>query len=267
MKKLIAVLLLLAIAFMILLEVSDIGRYFFFDTVKVNRRETKMVAHRGASWLEVEGTEAAFEEAGQRSYFAIEADLRRTADGKLIICHDSDLKRQAGVKIEVEDLTLDELLDVPLKDKFGRKETKNRLTVLQKYVEICKKYDKYCFLELKSDLNKDDVALMVAIFREYEYLDRVTFISMNENNLKLVRELLPNQPVQYAFGKITEENISIAIENHFDVAIQYLYLTKSALNRLHDAGLEVNLWTINNKFAAEVYASWGVDYITTNILE
>lgn len=52
-----------------------------------------MIAHRGVSGIECENTAAAFVTAGNRSYFGIETDVHRTADGQYIIIHDDDTKR------------------------------------------------------------------------------------------------------------------------------------------------------------------------------
>ena len=54
------------------------------NTIKVNAGKTMMVAHRGVSGLERENTVAAFLAAGNRSYYGIETDFHRTADGKFI---------------------------------------------------------------------------------------------------------------------------------------------------------------------------------------
>ena len=51
------------------------------NTVKIKRRNTLTVAHRGLSGIEAENTCAAFVAAGNRSYYGIETDIRRTADG------------------------------------------------------------------------------------------------------------------------------------------------------------------------------------------
>lgn len=51
------------------------------DTIKMNSRSVRMIAHRGVSGLERENTCAAFVAAGNRSYFGIETDVYQTADG------------------------------------------------------------------------------------------------------------------------------------------------------------------------------------------
>ena len=49
------------------------------NTVKFEHKNTLVVAHRGLSGLETENTVTAFVAAGNRSYYGIETDMRRTA--------------------------------------------------------------------------------------------------------------------------------------------------------------------------------------------
>ena len=66
------------------------------NTVKIEKLAVKMTAHRGVSGLETENTAAAFIAAGQRTYFGIETDIHKTADGHFICCHDSNIERVSG---------------------------------------------------------------------------------------------------------------------------------------------------------------------------
>jgi glycerophosphoryl diester phosphodiesterase len=52
-----------------------------------------------------------------------------------------------------------------------------------------------------------------------------------------------------------------------DVDVYYEALNKEIIDVLHDAGLKINCWTVDKKEIAEQLAKWGVDYITSNILE
>ena len=237
------------------------------NTKKIDKGDARIIAHRGLSGIVVENTEAAFVAAGENSYYGIEADVRKTADGKFVMCHDADLERISGQKIDVEYSTLAELHEIPLLNKNGKKDDAIRLTTLENYISICKEYDKQAILELKSVFNKDEIGEIVEIIASLDYLDRVTFISFNYDNLLYVRELSPDQSAMYLFSKMTDEIVDMLIRDRIDVAIKHTKLTKSDLDRFHEAGLKVNCWTVDNKATAEKYAKWGVDYITTNILE
>ena len=237
------------------------------ETKSVDNGNTKMIAHRGLSGLEVENTDPAFTLAGERSYYGIEADLRRTSDGKFVICHDADLKRIAGEKIMVEETALDDLLAVDLYDKNGKKGNGYSLTTLESYISICKNYEKQAILELKSDFTPQEIGEIIAIIENFGYIDGTTFISFDYDNLLYVREYLPDSSVMYLFSKLDDANASRLVADKIDVAIKAKALTKAALEEFHAAGLKVNCWTVDSKREANKLISWGVDFITSNILE
>jgi glycerophosphoryl diester phosphodiesterase len=57
------------------------------------------------------------------------------------------------------------------------------------------------------------------------------------------------------------------IADKFDVDVYHKRLTKELVDRYHAAGMKVNCWTVNHAEDGERLAEWGVDFITTNILE
>ena len=66
---------------------------------------------------------------------------------------------------------------------------------------------------------------------------------------------------------LNEELIAKAAADHLDLDIRHTDLTPELIAKAHEAGLKVNCWTVNTKEDGERLVSWGVDYITTNILE
>ena len=80
------------------------------DTIKFSHeKKPLMVAHRGCSYLERENTASAFVAAGNRSYFGIETDVHRTADGRYICIHDDSTGRVACDDLPVEQTDFDTL--------------------------------------------------------------------------------------------------------------------------------------------------------------
>lgn len=238
------------------------------DTIKIEKQNVKMVAHRGVSGLEMENTNAAFVAAGNRSYFGIETDIHVTKDKKIVVIHDDNLKRVAGVDKVVEESTLDELQAIPLFDKAeGVYRTDLHTPVLADYISICKKYGKTAVLELKNRMEPEDIAQIVEQIRLKEYLDGVIFISFSWENLIDLRKIVPGQKAQFLTEDNDEALVKKLVENRLDLDIYYKSLTKELVNVLHQNGLEVNCWTVDSAEEAQVLVSWGVDYITSNILE
>ncbi len=239
------------------------------DTIKVNKGNVKMVAHRGVSGLELENTNAAFVVAGNRTYYGIETDVHVTKDEQIAVFHDDNLKRVAGVDMVVEESTLAELQSIPLFDGKvpGQFRTDLRIPILADYIGICKKYDKKAVLELKNQMEPKHITQIVNIIKEKEYLDSVIFISFSWENCVELRKQLPEQKIQFLISTFPDDLIERLVNAKLDLDIHFKALTAENVKALHEAGIEVNCWTVDQLEDAEKLIGYGVDYITSNILE
>ena len=239
------------------------------DTIKVNKGNVKMVAHRGVSGLELENTNAAFVVAGNRTYYGIETDVHVTKDEQIAVFHDDNLKRVAGVDKVVEESTLAELQSIPLFDGKvpGQFRTDLRIPILADYIGICKKYGKKAVLELKNQMEPKHITQIVNIIKEQEYLDGVIFISFSWENCVELRKQLPEQKIQFLISTFPDDLIQRLVDAKLDLDIHFKALTAENVKALHEAGIEVNCWTVDQPEEAEKLIGYGVDYITSNILE
>ena len=237
------------------------------DTIHVNLPGVKMVAHRGVSGLERENTCAAFVAAGNRSYFGVETDIHRTADGQYIVFHDDNLVRLLGDERVVEEMRFDELRALRLTDLDGNARGDLLLPTLAEYVNICKKYDKDCVLEVKNHFEPEDIDNVIAIIRGIGWLERTIFISFDLPNMICIRERLPQQRAQYLVSTFGDDLLDILTGHHLDLDIKYSSLSAEQVRACHEAGIKVNVWTVNEAADAERLAGYGVDFITSNILE
>lgn len=71
--------------------------------------EVDIIAHRGASAYAPENTMAAFSRAIEMNADWLELDCTLTKDCQVVVIHDDDLLRTAGVDAEIADLTYDEI--------------------------------------------------------------------------------------------------------------------------------------------------------------
>ena len=238
------------------------------NTIRFDKKNVRMVAHRGVSGLEKENTLPAFVAAGNRSYFGVETDVHRTLDGKFVVIHDDSTARVGPTNLPVEQTCFQKLRDLYLTDidgAVGRCDL--RIPTLEEYIRICKKYDKTCVLELKNQFSEEDVGRIVRIIEGEGWIDRVIFISFCFDNLVYVRKFRSEQTVQFLFAELTEDIFAGLVEHRFDVDIHYPHLTKEMVDRFHAVGIRVNCWTCDKPEDAERLADWGVDFITSNILE
>ncbi len=238
------------------------------NTVKIDKKNVKMVAHRGCSGLELENTNAAFVAAGNRSYYGIETDIHKTLDGHYIIIHDDNTARVAIDRLEVESSTFDTLRSLLLADKDGTKgRTDLRLPTLEEYIGINKKYEKIAVLELKNAFTEAEVLEICANIEAMGYLDKTVFISFCYDNLVYVRRKYPDAACQFLTSKYEDSLIGRLKEWNLDLDIKENALTADIVAELHANGITVNCWTVDNPERAEELVEYGVDMITTNILE
>ena len=157
---------------------------------------------------------------------------------------------RGAVNINVEENPYEAVRDIVLPDKDGSTMRQDiRIPLLGEYIHVCKKYDKTCVLELKNAFTRAEIREIVAIIREYDYLDKVIFISFVLTNC------------------LTSELMKTLVEQRLGLDSYYKVLTQEVIDALHAADLEVNCWTVDDPEWAEKLVAMGVDYITTNILE
>ena len=237
------------------------------DTKNFVNGRVQTVAHRGASGLALENTVFAFEEAGRRDYYGIEADVQLTADGKFIIAHDSNLQR-FGIDISIEQSDFATLRALRFKDIYDATgEEKCFLPTVEEYINICKKYNKQAVLEIKGKMIADKIWELAQDISALGWFEKTTFISFHRDNLTALRRSYPNASAQYLVKRVEKGDIEFMLQNKIDGNFFWASITPARVRKLHKAGLKVNCWTVDTRPCALYMRVCGVDMITTNILE
>jgi len=243
------------------------GSKVYEETVKINSGNTLFIAHRGLSKLEKENTVPAFKLAAEHSYYGIEADVRKSKDGNFFIIHDADTKRIARENIVIKESTSEQIRSIELTDMHGNASSRYIIPTLVEFILACKKKNKIAVLELKEPFTPEDIKYICESIKEEEYLQNTVFISFYLENLLALREKYPDQPVQYLSSSYHEGIVELLVNNKFDLDIFFREMTEERVKELHDNGIKINVWTVDFPKDAEKLIRWGVDYITTNILE
>ena len=77
----------------------------------------------------------------------------------------------------------------------------------------------------------------------------------------------PEASAQFLVSTFDEDLLGRLLAGRFDLDINYKALSAENIALCHENGITVNAWTVDDKEAAEQLAAWGVDMITSNILE
>jgi glycerophosphoryl diester phosphodiesterase len=216
------------------------------------RRVVDVIAHRGASRLARENTVAAFEMAAIAGADGVEVDVRRTADGVLVVHHDALLEDGSAIvetpwrALPAYVPTLGEALDAcaPL------------------WVNIEIKND-----ERDPDFDPDDrVAVEVLAALAERGAGRWLLSSVRMTTVDRCRRLDPSVPTAWLTDEIAYNTVEVlAVKGHTAVHPLESTVTAEQIDRCHDAGILVNAWTCNDpaRFAALVAAS--VDGVITDV--
>jgi glycerophosphoryl diester phosphodiesterase len=221
---------------------------------------TRVLAHRGARRQAPENTLAAFARAVALGADGVELDVRRSADGGLVVRHDAG--GPAGVWAE---LTLEAIRaavpDVP---------------VLAEALDSCR--GRLVNVEIKnSRLDPDwDPArtladAVVALVGQRGHADEVLVSSFDLDSIDRVRALDPGVPTALltylgdpiaALATAAERGHAALHPNVDQLAGQ---MGAEVAARAHERDLEVNVWTVNDPDEIRRLAAAGVDGICTDV--
>lgn len=237
------------------------------NTIKIDKKQVLMIAHRGVSGLEVENTCPAFIAAAVKTYYGIETDVHVTKDGRYLICHDDNILRVTGVDMIIEESNYEDLKKQVVLEKDFSTRSDLVLPDLSDYLRICKKYQKEAILELKNTMDIKHIMGIVTLVKTLGWFENTTFISFSSDNLVNLKAMYPNAKAQFLTDKITDEVVEFLLKYNLDLDVYYKSLNKEFIQKVHQKGIKVNCWTVDMKEDAYALIEMGVDMITSNILE
>lgn len=140
-----------------------------------------VIAHRGASRYAPENTLAAVDAAHRRGLIWVENDVQRTKDGRLVVIHDTTLKRTTdAAKVfpgrapwRVGDFTAAEIARLDAGSWFGKRFAGERVPTLADYLRRLDRNGQRLLLEIKSPKDYPGIeAQVVRELRSRGWLDR-----------------------------------------------------------------------------------------------
>lgn len=152
---------------------------------------------------------------------------------------------------------------------------KQHVILLTEYLSLlCRSETKHPVIELKMDYTIVELREIVNLVKQYGLYERTFFISLHGGVLIRLKEELgfPAERLQYVYGAIRANkwipvNMEVEhflIENGINLDTRYTLLSRGNVIRLHEAGLQVNVWTVNRKKDMEyVIRELGADMVTT----
>ena len=222
----------------------------------------EVTAHRGYSAAYPENTIPAFKGAIQVGADWAELDVQQTADGEVIVMHDSNLKRTTGLDKEVWQVTWDEIKDLDNGSWFDKKYQTVRIPTLEEVLKVCRGKI-HLNVEIKPSGHDKDLEERVAkLLKKYHMRDTCVVSSLKYDSLRKIKQADDSIETAYitsvSYGNFTD------LEYADGYSVESTLLSKSFVNKAQKAGKQIYVWTVNSEERLEKVVGMGIDNVITD---
>ena len=214
-----------------------------------------VIGHRGAAGYEPENTLRSFRKAIELGVDWIELDVRRTADGHIVVIHDDTVERTTNGRGKVSELNFADLRRLDA----GKGEA---VPTLQEAIDLAKSGKRKLIIELKLEGLEKDV---IDIVEKNNFTEDCIISSFFYYSIRRVKELRPGIMTAAIASKLPIEFHRL----HNDFLADTIFLRKDIVSRdivdeAHRDGFLVCVWNIDDSRDVARYADMGVDFISSN---
>ncbi len=237
--------------------------------------DVEIVAHRGASYDAPENTLESVKLGWEQGADAVEVDVYLSKDGYIVVHHDSDTKKTAGVNRKVVDQTLAELQQLDVGARKGAKWNGVRIPELDD-VLVTIPEGKRMFVEVKCG-PEIIPSLAKAFEKSGKKAEQLVVICFDYEVVKQAKARFPRIECFYLSSfkedkktgvqtPSAEKLIAMAKAANIEgINVSYKGLgDKAFFDKVKAAGLELFTWTVNSPAEAKRLAKFGINGITTD---
>jgi glycerophosphoryl diester phosphodiesterase len=253
-----------------------------------------VVAHRGASSIEAEHTLAAYQRALADGADGLECDVRLTRDGVLVCVHDRRVDRTSSGHGVVSTLELAELRELdfaswrhgdgeapdPLLTASWEAPDRDRTEVLtlERLLEAVLEADRPVRLAIETKHPNRYAgqveATLLEVLERYDLARpdpaanvRVQVMSFAPSGLRRIRQGAPDLPTVHLMRRVPLRHRDGSVSVSATIAgpsVEGLLAFPAYVDRAHERGHEVHVWTVDELGDVDAMVALGVDVIITN---
>lgn len=218
-------------------------------------------AHRGDTQSAVENSLQAVRSSVEQGVDAVEIDVQLTKDGVVVLHHDYNLRRMAGVAKRVSELTYDEVARLNIGNRSGKLEQIVRIPMLAEVLAEVQGKAKL-IIDLKSYGPGDELAKqVVSLINQFDMAQDCYIQSFDRQTLQQIRQLNPDirigQIIYFAVGDLSLLDVDF-------YTIEQVMLTEQLVESAHKKGREVWVWTVNSDRNLKEVLKFEIDGIITD---
>ena len=227
-----------------------------------------VIAHRGNSSVAPQNTRAAFEAAWRAGAALVELDIQLTRDGQVVVLHDDTVDATTDGSGTVADLDLVEVRALDAGTWFAPAFAGQRVpTFAEVLTWQAERPGIGLLLELKGAWTPEQVAPVTAAIEAAGLSDRVIGQSFWPQTVAALKEVAP----QLRRGLLVFEVPADLVDRCTQLGVMtcnpygpLLVADPGLVGRLHDAGLQVMVWTLDEAEHWAAAVALGVDAIISN---
>ncbi len=222
----------------------------------LSKKPFAIIGHRGARGVKPENTLVSFEYAIEKGVDIVEMDLHRTRDGEIIVFHDPDFKRLAGIDKKVSEVDL----------AFIKEHIRIQGEPVPTLKEVIEKVKDRAgmFLEIK---DPEITSKVVEIVQENKIQNQVAIISFYDEVLIEVRKI-DEQIITGLIYLKPPGRIFEAKKLGANIVLPFYRIATEKANAVaHKLDLKVAVWTVNDLETAKEMYMRKVDAIATDFPE
>lgn len=223
--------------------------------------DVTVVAHRGAAGRAPENTMASVEAAIEDKADWVEIDVQETADGRVVVMHDSDFMKLAGVDLKVWNGTLEEIQNIDVGSWFAPEFSAQRVPTL---IDVLKASRGKAQVVIELKYYGHDERLEQRVIDIVEQLDmthEVAIMSLKYDAVQKVRKLRPDWNIGLLSAQVLGNMSNLDVDF---LAVNMAMASPAFIRTNQEAGKQVFVWTVNDKMSMFRMMSLGVDGIITD---
>jgi len=227
----------------------------------------RVLAHRGLAVGVPDNTLLAFLRALAHGANYLEIDVHATRDGVAVVAHDIDLVRLANRPERISELTFSELKRI-------------RLAENQRVSSLAEVLDAFPDARLNIDIKAAEAVnpTVVAITAARAH-HRVLITSFSERRRKAALAQLPGVATSASSSRFTLALVASILHlkpvaaralrgiHAVQVPVRYngiTIVTPRLVKLLHELGIEIHIWTVNDRHTMEQLLDLGIDGLVTD---
>lgn len=220
-----------------------------------------IIAHRGAMMHAPENTMASMQRAISDSTDYLEIDVQETADGEVVVFHDSDFMKTARNPLTIWNARRADIDAIDVGSWFDPGFSAERVPTLEEVLLAAKGLARVN-IELKYYGRDEDLERRVIdIVERADMADQVVVMSLKYDKIQKFRALRPD----WRYGLLT--TVNLGNPTAFDVdflAVNAAAATPGFVRRAHARRRDVYVWTVNDPYVMSAMISRDVDGIITD---